>query len=156
MSGNKQSFPQREDRLNEELIRSCIRSGLTNGAIEEIRKFGHYIGKDLKDKDQVSTSQIRQSFSKMKTIEAKGINSPDQWLEFMMLKPYLAYAAGRHRKEGLTKLNECLVWAIDEVLDIEKSQDEKEAIENEKKRRFKNFCKLFEAILAYHRAAGGN
>lgn len=157
------NLPPRKDHLNEKMIRSCISSGLTNKAIEEIKDFSQYLGKDLKYKDNnkpkdelVTTSQIRQSFSKMKTIEAKGINHPDQWLEFMMLKPYLAYAAGRHKKIGLNILKECLSWAIDEVLKAEEKQADEENIRQEKIKRFKNFCKFFEAILAYHRAAGGN
>jgi CRISPR-associated protein Csm2 len=158
MISHKQSLPPREDRLDQTMVRSCISSGLTNEAIEEIQKFGQYIGKRLKYKENnktkdelVTTSQIRQPFSKMKTIEAKGINSSGQWLEFMMLRPYLAYAAGRHKKEGLNILKD---WAIDEVLKIESEQVT--SIQSEKNKRFKNFCKFFEAILAYHRAAGGN
>jgi CRISPR-associated protein Csm2 len=157
MNAYKQSKHQRAVPLEEQTVRSCIRSGLTNDALAQLEKFGCYIGKELKnEKGEVTTSQIRQPFSKMKTIEAKGINSPGQWLDFMMLKPYLAYAAGRHRKSGLYSLKDRLIWAIDEVLKAEAQQADETDIENEKARRFKNFCKFFEAILAYHRAAGGS
>lgn len=95
----------------------------------------------------VTTSQIRQIFGKLKSIEAKGFNSSERRGEFMMLKPLIAYAAGRHKKTGLLRLKERVSWGIDAVIEG--------PAENEPQ-RFKNFCRLFEAILAYHKAHGGS
>ena len=56
-----------------------------------------------------------------------------------MLKPKLAYAAARNR--NVEELKDALTQAINQVDNHEK--------------RFKNFVDFFEAILAYHRAYGG-
>ena len=71
--------------------------------------------------------------------------------DFQMLKPKLAYAVGRAEKEKSSEKNkhfkirdfyEVMVDAIDKV---EKSEDKDKA--------FKNFISIFEAIVAYHKAA---
>ena len=70
--------------------------------------------------------------------------------EFVMLKPKLAYAVGRAKQNGRGKYQKIedfynvLSYAIDVV-----------AAENEanKKNAFKNFIDIFEAIVAYHKAA---
>ncbi|MCA1985278.1 MAG: type III-A CRISPR-associated protein Csm2 [Desulfovibrio sp.] len=98
-------------------------------------------GRNL-ERQGLTTSQIRQVFTRCKSIEARGIEKYKR--EFLMLKPYLAYAAKRHGT-GVNALRGVLDIAINQVL---QGPDDVEA-------RFKNFCSLFEAILAYHRAAGG-
>jgi len=103
------------------------------------------LGREIKEK-KLTTSQIRQVFTRLKSIEAKGYAT--QRTDFMMLKPYLAYAAGRQdRVEGLQLFKEKITIGIDAV--FEGGSPEKES------KRFVNFCKLFEAVLAYHRAFGG-
>jgi len=103
------------------------------------------LGKDIQAKG-LTTSQIRQVFTRLKSIEAKGYAT--QRTDFMMLKPYLAYAAGRQaRVNGLQLFKDKITIGIDAVF-------EDGSPENEPK-RFVNFCKLFEAVLAYHRAFGG-
>ena len=118
-----------------------IDQGPSPKTIEQANRFGEDISKT------VTRSQIRQIFTKLKSIEAKGYKD-SQRLEFMMLKPYIAYAAGRHKKQGLNELKKRLDWGIDAVLKNDSGPDEEQ--------RFKNFCRLFEAILAYHRAHGGS
>jgi len=64
--------------------------------------------------------------------------------EFVLLKPKLAYAAARAARDnerGAQELKDVLTWAIDEV-----GADET---------KFARFVDFFEAILAYHQAAGG-
>lgn len=122
-------------------IEKWVKSGPEPELISSAEKFG----KKIKESG-LTTSQIRQVFSKLKSIEAK--EYIPQRTEFMMLKPFIAYAAGRHKVKGLQELKEKITWGIDCVLDVEG-----DIIEEEK--RFKNFCKLFEAILAYHKAHGG-
>ena len=95
----------------------------------------------LRGSAKVSTSQIRNIFGTVKKLEMK--SSEDPIPELVLLKPKLAYVAGRHDKiDGLKCLRDVLSRAIDLVA--------------EKKERFPNFCKFFEAILAYHKAEGGN
>ena len=126
--------------MQKEKIQQWIRGGLTPESVREAEKFG----KEIKEKD-LTTSQIRQVFTKLKSIEAKGYAANK--VEFLMLKPLLAYAAGRHKKDGLIEFKDKITCAIDAVTDGDDAGQEV---------RFKNFCKLFEAILAYHRSFGGN
>lgn len=90
---------------------------------------------------RVSTSQIRNVYGTVKKLELEG-ESDETVFKLVLLKPKLAYAAGRHSKiPGMKVLQDILSDAIDLV--------------SEKKERFNNFCKFFEAILAYHKAHGG-
>lgn len=163
---NEQHELADSDALQKSLVENWIKKGPNTDCIINAEKFGKYIALDLKKAvkkrkdgsvetypdgkpktvdESVTTSQIRQVFSKLKTIEAKGIEADRQRTEFMMLKPYIAYASGRQKNTGLDRLKERLTWAIDAVLEDPETE----------KQRFYNFCKFFEAILAYHRAYGG-
>lgn len=86
---------------------------------------------------RLTTSQIRNIYGTVKQMEMRGFN-PD---EFVLLKPKLAYAAARADTQGAKDLKDALTWAIDEV-----GSDEA---------KFARFVDFFEAILAYHKAAGG-
>jgi len=133
-------------------VEAWVVSGPSPDMIDKVSLFGEYIGKTLKNNhsdNRVSTSQIRQIFTKMKSIEAKGFDNSGQQVEFLMLKPYLAYAAKRYDKTGLYELKDRLTRGIETVVLAELN-------ETEKAKRFKNFCRLFEAILAYHKAHGGS
>lgn len=95
------------------------------------------LGTELKEKG-LTTSQIRNIYGLVKQMEMTGFKSQ----EFVMLKPKLAYAAARANDRGGTeKLKEVLTWAIDAV--------------GEDRTKFDHFVDFFEAILAYHKAAGG-
>lgn len=143
--------------MKEQTVRAWIEKGPMPAALSEVEVFGRLIGKDLdrdkmagrKKDERVTRSQIRQIFTRLKSIESKGINTAGQWTEFMMLKPYLAYAAKRGATEGIRELKTVLDVALDTVLAAEEDSQARAT-------RFNNFCKLFESILAYHRAYGGN
>jgi CRISPR-associated protein Csm2 len=127
--------------MQKEAVESWVKNGPQPKLIGEAEKFGGEI-----QKKGLTTSQIRQVFTRLKSIEAKQYSA--QRTEFMMLKPFVAYAAGRQgRVEGLQLFKERVTWGIDAVLDASGAEEEE--------KRFKNFCKLFEAILAYHKAHGG-
>ncbi|MBW2096564.1 MAG: type III-A CRISPR-associated protein Csm2 [Deltaproteobacteria bacterium] len=146
--------------LTRKHVEEWVKNGPNNDLIEEVDNFGEYIAKTLaaakiiigighrekKVDESVTTSQIRQIFGKLKSIEAKGYGNDGTRTEFIMLKPLLAYTAGRHNKTGMERLKERVTWGIDAVLN---GEGQEEVL------RFKNFCKLFEAILAYHKAHGG-
>ncbi len=115
-----------------------------NGPQPDFLLAAEKLGKDLQ-KNKLTTSQIRQVFTRLKSIEAKGYQG--RRTDFMMLKPYLAYAAGRQKVSGLQTFKDKITCGIDAVLAGGSPEEEQ--------KRFNNFCKLFEAILAYHRASGG-
>lgn len=103
---------------------------------EEIAK------KTLESKPQLTTSQIRNIYGTVKKLEMVG-DREDVLPKLILLKPKLAYAFGRNDKvQGLRILKDVLSDAIDLVAE-------------KKDVRFQNFCRFFEAILAYHRAEGG-
>lgn len=109
---------------------------IINGDSKTLVTVAEDLGKRFNSK-KLTTSQIRNVFGSVKKIEMKGFNAN----ELRLLKPKLAYAAGRTKNEGVKDLKEVLSSAIDSVGDEEE--------------KFDNFCNFFEAILAYHRAAGG-
>lgn len=131
------------DKIVEEGI-EVIKKGVVNGITKEVVKyaerFGTHLGRDLGKDKKLSTSQIRNIYSAVKRMEMKGYNES----EFLLLKPKLAYVAKRGKK-GAEDFKEVFVHGIDVIVNLE-----------DKKNAFKNFCKFFEAVLAYHRAAGGD
>lgn len=100
------------------------------------------LGLDLK-RGELTTSQIRNIFGLIKKMERRDFSSD----QLLLVKPKLAYAAARHNKAGLTRLKDVLSDAIDVVVEAD---DQKVQA-----KRFKQFVNFFEAILAYHREAGG-
>ena len=110
---------------------------IIEGDTKTLVKEAEVLGKHLKQKD-LTTSQIRNVFGSIKKMEMRGFKER----ELLLLKPKLAYAASRPgAKQGTRDLRDILSTAIGYVED---SQE-----------RFENFSNFFEAILAYHRAAGG-
>lgn len=87
----------------------------------------------------VTTSQIRKFFGAIKRIQADFNGLSD---EILLLSPKLAYAVGRD--QGKTKLNEFYELLSPLIENIQ-----------EDRIRFQNFVNVFEAIVAYHKAAGG-
>lgn len=83
----------------------------------------------------LKTAQIRKVYGAVKKIQ---MSEEFNRNELIMLKPKLAYAAAR--KSEVEDLKDVLTQAINEVDNTHK---------------FKNFVDFFEAILAYHRAFGG-
>jgi CRISPR-associated protein Csm2 len=122
-----------------------VKAWVENGPSPKLLEDTRILGKQLAEK-RLTTSQIRQVFTKLKAIEAKGYHH-DQKIEFMMLKPFLAYAAGRQNNDGLREFKERMTCGIETVIGGDIAGEAQ---------RFKNFCKLFEAVLAYHKAHGGN
>jgi len=112
--------------------------------VDAAEGFGKYIAADKAHKDrEVTTSQIRNVYGTVKKLEMKV--SMNGWKDetrsqLLLLKPLLAYAAGRHEK-GMIPLKDVISKAIDCVTEDEKT--------------FKRFCQFFEAIIAYHKANGG-
>lgn len=93
---------------------------------------------------QVKTNQIRKLFGAIRQIEAKGFGVKETLIDVKMLEPRLAYAYGKATgtsKEGLKLLYDNLKEPIRVIGDD--------------KDKFKNFVMVVEAIVAYHKAEGG-
>ena len=104
------------------------------------------LGKDLANA-RLTTSQIRGVFGTVRQIEMNWSASATEGRQrqaqrqLILLKPKLAYQARRQSGGAVQQLADALNPAIDLV--------------GEDRERFRNFVDFFEAILAYHKAAGG-
>lgn len=97
----------------------------------------------------LTTAQIRALFGEVRQIQGQmSIDHKKAWRRVYLLKPKIAYRVRRASGQGVKLLADVLVPALDETL---KAKDE-----TTQKAYFKNFVEFFEAILAYHKAYGGN
>lgn len=100
----------------------------------------------------LTTSQIRALFGEVRQIQAQlSIGEQERaraLRKLILLKPKMAYRARRERGRGVEELTSVLDPAIDLVVG---GSDQETQEQN-----FQRFVDFFEAILAYHKAAGGN
>jgi CRISPR-associated protein Csm2 len=121
-----------------------------NGA-ETLVKQADQLGKDLKEMG-LATNQIRALFGEVRQIQGQwsmgGENRQRAARRLILLKPKMAYRARKERGRAVSELVEVLRPALDEVI-AEKDSEKQNG-------HFKRFVEFFEAILAYHKAYGGN
>lgn len=111
----------------------------------KINEVANEYGKNFAQK--IKTNQIRNIFSHINSIKTKfrnkgNIYSDEIETSLILLKPKLAYAAGRQEK--VSEFQKFMFEIIDTVVN---SKERKKAIEN--------FFDLVEAIVAYHKFYGG-
>ncbi len=135
------NYSQNKDFKNwgKEFQSQWIKDGIDKKAVEYSDEFGKF----LKYKN-LSSSQIRNVYGELKRIQMKGLKN--EKTAFLLLKPKLAYASVRDNSRGLKPLQEVFNKAFDAV-DLESENAEK---------RFQNLMDFMEAVLAYHKAHGGN
>ena len=132
---------------------SEIKVKVTDATVEFAKRFGSYLGQDDTITDsktgrkkvsnaKLTTSQLRKFFGEVKRQQMTGYDETD----FVLLKPKLAYAVGR-AKDANAKIND-FYFVIADAIDHVKADTQEES-----EKRFKNFIKVFEAIVAYHKAA---
>lgn len=119
------------DQVSADQVQRAIHEG--GRALVELAE---RVGKQVKN-EGLTTNQIRNIYGLVKKMEMKGFSAH----ELMMLKPKMAYAAARASGRGAQILSKVLSHAIDAV--------------GSDASKFPRFVDLFEAILAYHKAAGG-
>jgi CRISPR-associated protein Csm2 len=121
-----------------------------NGA-ETLVKAADQAGKELYDM-KLSTSQIRSLFGEVRQIQAEwGMGNEHRGRavrRLILLKPKMAYRSRKERGQAVKALVDLLRPALDEVI--------KEKDETKQDEAFGRFVEFFEAILAYHKAYGGN
>ena len=116
---------------------SEITDTVTEKTVDFAQKFGDYLGSDDNEWHRLTTNQLRKFFGEVKRLQMKGYK--DNKTDFILLKPKLAYAVGRDKqKTKIYDFYRVISDAIDKVSD-----------ENS----FNNFIRIFEAIVAYHKAA---
>lgn len=139
----------------EQIPQNEITDKVTNATVDFAKKFGYYLGHDESHKgtdrngipkeikeSKLTTNQLRKFFGEVKRQQLSGYNET----EFVLLKPKLAYAVGR-AKDANAKIND-FYFVIANAIDLVNSGNQEES-----EKRFKNFIKIFEAIVAYHKAA---
>lgn len=103
---------------------------------------------------ELSTTQLRRFFGQIKRLQAS-VQSNESGFdaskrsELLMLKPQLAYAVGRNKKKFRGKVEDetKIGHFYDELKDAMGYVTETQ--------HFKNFVNLVEAVVAYHKFAGG-
>lgn len=131
---------------NRNIPETEISEQMTPKTVSFAKEFGEYLAKkENMNEEPLTTSQLRRFFGEVKRQQLNGYNEA----EFIMLKPKLAYAVGRAKKDQrktykIGDFFEVMSAAIDTVV---KSPNKEKA--------FKNFINVFEAIVAYHKAAEG-
>lgn len=134
---------------NDLIPQAEITQKVTNETVEFARRFGAYLGRDDRrtstdrngrrkeiKESKLTTSQLRKFFGEVKRQQMSGYEQTD----FVLLKPKLAYAVGR-AKDANAKIND-FYYVISNAIDNVSTEE-----------HFKNFIKVFEAIVAYHKAA---
>jgi len=135
-------------RIPDQDLRTIITD--QNGA-QALVQWADQLGRDLKEMG-LTTSQIRALFGEVRQIQGQwgmgGENRQRAARRLILLKPKMAYRARRERGRAVQELVDVLRPALDLVV------AEKDAATQDLD--FKRFVEFFEAILAYHRAYGGN
>lgn len=130
-----------DPKVPSEDLRRIIVLGDSRTLVDKAEEIGNALAR------QLTTSQIRNVFGTVRQIQmmwvpqATAQQQQRATRQLLLLKPKLAYQARRERGKGVGILNMVLSPAIDLVEDSHE--------------RFQNFVDFFEAILAYHTAAGG-
>lgn len=112
---------------------------ITDEADKELVNFAEKAGKYMAD-NKLTNSKIRNVYGEIKRIQMGTFEKERS--SFYLLRPKVAYAFGRERtNKGLEMFKLVFDKAFDSVSDG---------------KTYQNFCNLIEAILAYHKANGGN
>jgi CRISPR-associated protein Csm2 len=157
-----QNTPRRNDRerrddnsrpnVSEQQLQAII-GGDDETAVQTLVKTAHSVGKWLADM-KFTTSQIRTIFGEVRRIEQQTASYDDQLLsmkdyrDLALLKPKLAYQHARAGGEGKADAKKAMEFLHDL---LSASID----LVGRDRTRFTHFVEFFEAILAYHRSAGG-
>ena len=121
---------------------------------EELNARAFEYGKRFAQEDKIRTNQIRNYFSALTKIRSEFYQEqrkakrngnelpPSVRKDLVMLRPKLAYAAGRHKE--VRAFQEFFDEAITAVLESENPVD-----------AIKNLFLISDAVLAYHKYSGG-
>lgn len=121
--------------------RTRINKIINAGDVTELNSYAEELAKEFapnserEKKKKLTTSQIRNILDNVQRMSKEGVEKG----EYELLRPKLAYVAGRSDKENYA------VRDLREILDI--------ALQNVGKdyRKFENFRNFLEAIVGYHK-----
>ncbi len=129
---------QKDKSIQELLEKNFKEEWIKNGTDSEMIKYAEDTGKFMAD-NKLTNSKIRSIYGEVKRIQMAEFEN--EKASFLLLRPKVAYALGRdNSNKGLQLFKSVFDKASKDVID---------------QKTFDNFCNLFEAILAYHKAYGG-
>lgn len=132
----KKGFQQKEDM---DLLNKF-------GAFIAQREFNNKWEKWENGKNKISTSQIRIAYGELTRIKMK---NPLSIHDLLMLRAKLAYSTARNQNKATYKeLQNLISDGINIVANAKET--------NLQQKYFKNLTNLFEAVIAYHKANGGD
>ena len=108
---------------------------IKNGVDKEFVDFADKLGKFLVD-DKLTNSKIRSIYGEMKRIQMRTFE--EEKPSFFLMKPKVAYAVGRDDETAGLHLFKLFFDRCSQYVNDQKT--------------FENFCNVFEAVLAYHKA----
>jgi len=149
----QQTKPATIDRPTDQDLRTIITD--PDGA-QTLVEWAERLGKYLKDIG-LTTSQIRALFGEVRQIQAEwGINRQRAFRRLVLLKPKMAYRARKERGKAVEELVKVLDPALNYVIKANpRSQNQPPGTRDNQDDNFQRFAEFFEAILAYHKAYGG-
>jgi CRISPR-associated protein Csm2 len=115
------------------------------------------LGKQLKDSG-LTTSQIRALFGEVRQIQAEWTierRRQQALRRLILLKPKMAYRARKERGSAVRDLVSVLQPALELVVKAKPKEQSKDNEDNQDD-NYQRFVEFFEAILAYHKAYGGD
>lgn len=120
---------------------------------KDLVEYSEDLGKKFSGgKSEVKTSQLRNVFSDIKRIQLEWENNRDisnLQMRLQLLKPRLAYAAGKPSQKPKRKAINLLKTEVEKAIDgVLNSTDKEKAAEN--------FFKFIESVVAYHKYYGGD
>lgn len=130
-------------------LRQIIGDGNAQELVTQAEVLGGALGQ-RNGPHNLTTNQIRAIFGTVRQVQMSWDSSSQADRQLVLLKPKLRYRAARDRSKGLNLLADVLSESIDLVL-----AEPKDDNAPDKKARFGYFVDFFEAILAYHKVAGG-
>lgn len=128
---------------------SVLKNIIEEGKVDVLVEWAENIGRGLAKNEGLSASQVRGFFGMVRQIEAEVLPeqkelSEQTYRKLVLLKPKLAYQAARERESGRTR----------GVAGLERVLGSSISLIGRDPKKFRNFVEFFEAILAYHKAAG--
>ncbi|MFN3929910.1 MAG: type III-A CRISPR-associated protein Csm2 [Thermoflexus sp.] len=147
----QQSKASTFERPSDQDLRTIITD--PDGA-QKLVEWANRLGKSLKDMG-LSTSQIRALFGEVRQIQAEWrIDRQRAFRRLVLLRPKMAYRARKERGKAVEELVGVLDPALEYVIKAP-PKDQRSGMGNNQDDNFQRFVEFFEAILAYHKAYGG-
>lgn len=141
--------------FNDNLNPKWVSVGLDDYTVDWADQFGKHLTSNTNDLKPLTTSQLRRFFGELKRIQSDFQNNQN---DIPLLKVKLAYAVGRDKKKerGRGHVIKSQSKIIDFYNQLNVGFSELNLKNNDLEKRFNNFTKIIEAIVAFHKYHGGD